>query len=104
MNFVNEQKIKEIFSDKAFVESLMNMESAKDVQSAIASKGIELTLEDIQALKTQLASDGEELSEDDLENVAGGFAISSTLIAIVSCCAATYSVGSMVDNLTDRRW
>ena len=48
--------------------------------------------------------DGEELSEDDLENVAGGFAISATVIAIGSCCAAAFSVGSMVNNLTDRRW
>ena len=101
---MNELKIKEIFSDQTFVESLMEMENAEDVQAAIADKGIELTLNDIEALRTQLSNTSEELSEDDLENVAGGFAISATVIAIGSCCAATFSVGSMVNNLTNRRW
>lgn len=101
---MNELKIKEIFSDQAFVESLMEMENAEDVQAAIADKGIELTLNDIEALRAQLSNTSEELSEDDLENVAGGFAISATVVAIGSCCAAAFSVGSMVNNLTNRRW
>ncbi len=102
---MNEQKIKEVFSDAAFVEALMNMESAEDVQSAIAEKGIELSVADIEALRVQLSGEGEELSEDALENVAGGFAITATVVsAIAGCISAAAGLTSMVHNVTNRRW
>ena len=70
---MNEEKIKEVFSDKDFVGSLLELETAEEVQSAISKKGIDLSISDIEVLRAQLANSGEELSEEDLENVAGGF-------------------------------
>ena len=101
---MNEEKIKEVFSDKDFVESLLELETAEEVQSAISKKGIDLSISDIEVLRAQLVNNGEELSEEDLENVAGGFVISATLVAIGSCCGALFSVGSLVNNVTNRRW
>ena len=104
LNVVDEQKIKEVFSDEAFVKSLLNMECAEEVQTAIAEKGIELTVADIEMLRGLLAHTGEEISEEELENVAGGFVIPAIVITIGSCCGALFSVGAFVNNVTERRW
>ncbi len=100
LNMVNEQKIKEIFSDEVFVESLANMETAEDVQATLAEKGIELTVADINALRVQLSNGEEELSEEDLENVSGGVAIA----LLFSICGALFATGTLVNNVTNRRW
>ena len=42
-------KIKEVFSDEAFVKGLFELESAAEVQAALKEKGIEMTEEEILA-------------------------------------------------------
>lgn len=102
---MNELKIKEVFSDEAFVSSLLEMETVEEVQAAVSAKGIELTIADIEALRTQLSEDSEELSEDALENVAGGFVITAGVVsAIAGCISAAAGVTSMVHTVTNRRW
>ena len=53
---MNEQKIKEIFSDEIFVKSLLNLETAEEVQAALTEKEIELTVDEINALKIMLST------------------------------------------------
>ena len=103
---MDEKKVQEIFSDEAFVGSLMAMESAEEVQAAVKAKGLDLTVGDIERIKAQLVSGkSDELSSDDLDNVAGGFAITLALVGcIASCIGATASVGSFVHLVTRRRW
>ena len=52
---MNEQIIKEIFSDEIFVKSLLNLETAEEVQAALTEKEIELTVDEINALKIMLS-------------------------------------------------
>lgn len=102
---MDEQKIKEVFSDEAFVSSLLEMETVEDVQTAVAAKGIDLSAGDIEALRAQLANSGEELSEEDLENVAGGFVITAGVVsAIAGCISALAGLASMTHTVTNRRW
>ena len=80
---MNIEKIKEVFSDKAFVKGLFELESAAEVQAALKEKGVEMTEEEILSVRNLLAKvdSGEvsaeqlesgELSEEMLGQVAGG--------------------------------
>ena len=102
---MNEALIKEIFSDEAFLKSLSEMETAEEVQAALKEKGLDLSIDDILKIqKTLTSQENGELSEDEMENVAGGFAISATVMAILGVCGATASVGGFVNTVTNRRW
>ena len=122
-------KMKEIFADEAFVKSLMELESAAEVQEALKEKGIELTEDDIMALRDIIlkveeceisreqleswaaqAEDGE-LPEEMLEFVSGGLLISSLLIGIAITTAATgvavgttVGIGAGVVSAIKNRW
>lgn len=122
-------KMKEIFADEAFVKSLMELESAAEVQEALKEKGIELTEDDIMALRDIIlkveegeisreqleswaaqAEDGE-LPEEMLELVSGGLLISSLLIGIAITTAATgvavgttVGIGAGVVSAIKNRW
>ena len=76
---MNEAKIKEVFSDEAFVKELLEKETPEEVQEILEKKDIELSIEEIVNLREMLMeriekaqSDDEELLEDDLESVSGG--------------------------------
>ena len=102
---MNEALIKDIFSDEVFVNSLLECETAEEVKTALKEKNLDLSIDDILCLQKMLAAKAsEELQEDELENVAGGFAISATVMAILGVCGATASVGGFVNTVTNRRW
>jgi hypothetical protein len=72
---MNEDQIKEIFSDKAFVQTLMEMDTPEGVQTALKEKGLDLTLEEIAILNQNLEiamENGGELTEEQLAGVSGG--------------------------------
>ena len=48
---MNMEKMKEVFSDEAFVKSLFELETAAEVQAALKEKGVELTEEEAKWLK-----------------------------------------------------
>lgn len=69
-------KLQEVFSDKAYVESIAKL-SAEDAAKSLQEKGVDVTAEDlikvrdfIEAHKEELQSG--ELSEETLAQVAGG--------------------------------
>ena len=103
---MDEKKVQEIFSDEAFVSSLMEMETAEQVQAAVKAKGLDLSIADIEKVKAQLVSGKtDELSADELEDVAGGFAITFAVVGcIAGCIGATASVGSFIHRITRARW
>ena len=91
---MNEERIKEIFSDEAFVIELLSLEKPEDAQALLKTKGIELDLDQIckmgemlnKKLNAMAAEEGE-ISEDDLEDVAGGwFAIVMPIITTIATC------------------
>jgi hypothetical protein len=72
---MNEEQIKEIFSDKEFVQTLMDMDDPESIQAALKEKGLDLTLEEIMLLNQQLEiamDNGGELTEEQLAQASGG--------------------------------
>lgn len=100
---MNEERIKEVFSDEAFVKELFSKETPEEVQAMLEDKDIELSIDEIVKLKELLEKKVEnpdaELSDEDLEDVAGGclwIAIPIAIGILAGICVA--------DNLTGGRW
>ncbi len=71
---MEKEQLKTIMTPE-FIQELMDLETAEDVQKAMEQKGISLSIPEINKLQSMLESQasGEgELSESDLEEVAGG--------------------------------
>ena len=104
---MNEERIKEIFSDKEFVTELIRLETPTDIQALLKTKGIDLDIDQIEkakalvAKKLALAEAGEELSDDDLDEVSGGIAVLTVVSAVISVIGVASSV---VITKTDGRW
>ena len=100
---MNEEKIKEVFSDEAFVKELFSKETPEEVQAMLEDKDIELSIDEIVKLKELLEKKVEnpdaELSDEDLEDVAGG----CYGIVVVACFAVVFG-GSIVETATRGRW
>ena len=98
---MNEEKIREVFSDEKFVKSLMELETPEEVQKALAEKDIDLSVEDIKKIAEllQKKADGE-LSDDELESVAGG----GICLGIAVVVYATFGAAFYVNRKTRGRW
>lgn len=86
MNERMEMFFKKLGEDKEFAEKIFKEENkAEDVQAIAKEAGIELSLDDVMKAKdiiievVEKQKDGE-LSDEDLENVAGGFIITATIL------------------------
>ncbi len=88
---MNEERIKEVFSDEEFVKELFSKETPEEAQALLAEKEIDMSidelvkLKDIVAAKLQAAENGEstELTEEDLADVAGGVAVLFAIMGLV---------------------
>jgi bacteriocin-like protein len=72
---MNEEQVKELFSDKEFVQTLMAMDTPESIQAALKEKDLDLTLEEIELLNQNLEiamENGGELTEEQLAQVSGG--------------------------------
>ena len=84
--------IHKMMEDTAFAEKIVTEQDLEEVIKLAAEEGLVLTLEDLQEANQQLQqmtgqrgpSQNGELSEEDLEQVAGGFALSSITEAVIS--------------------
>jgi len=89
---MDEQRMKEIFSDGAFVKELLDMETPAQVQMAFKGKGVNLTEAEVVQIRDQInkhiesGAISDELSLDQLDDVAGGLA--PLLIGIAVLIAA----------------
>ena len=88
---MNEERIKEVFSDEEFVKELFSKETPEEAQALLAEKEIDMSidelvkLKDIVAAKLQAAENGEstEITEEDLADVAGGVAVLFAIMGLV---------------------
>lgn len=83
-----QEKVKEVFSDKAYVEGLLKLETPEEVQASLKEKGVEFSIQDILKAKDLLAkSENGELSDEELESVTGGIGLAAlAIIAAVNFC------------------
>ena len=73
---MDQAKIREVFSDKAYVESIARM-SAEDAAKSLQAKGVEVSADDLMKVRDFVMAHKEELqsgelSEEALAEVAGG--------------------------------
>ena len=92
---MNEAKLREVFSDKAYVESIVKL-SAEEAAKSLQEKGVEVTAQDLMKVRDFLTAHKEELqngelSEDALAGVAGGSGASAVIIS-VGVCALILSI------------
>ena len=103
---MNQQKIEKVFSDEVFVNNLLGLETAEEVQAALHAKGLEFTLEDIYKIRDALIHTNSvgELSDHQLEEVAGGIVITALIGLILAGISTGCSVISTVHRVSDGRW
>ncbi|MBE6095294.1 MAG: Nif11-like leader peptide family natural product precursor [Schwartzia succinivorans] len=104
------EKLKEVLSDQAFVEKILEMETAEEVQQALKDKGAEVSVEEINAMWEEIVRQvegGEELGKDHLKAVSGGCVVPAIIFGIGSAIAAVAASARCVDTCTRnhrRRW
>jgi lactobin A/cerein 7B family class IIb bacteriocin len=113
---MNEQRMKEIFSDEAFVKELFAMETPAQVQAALKEKGIDITETEVirakdlinERIQSGAAPErvSEELSLEQLDDVAGGAlpALIGILIWVVVGVVAGGVVGGVAQGVSKIRW
>ena len=97
---MDENRIKEVFSDEAFVKGLLELDAPEDVQAALKEKGLDFTVGEIMQLHDAInkaaekAGEGGELSLDQLDDVAGGlipFIVAGILLAVIKAAGITHA-------------
>ena len=105
---MNEERIKEVFSDEAFVKELLSKETPEEVQAMLEDKDIEVSIAEIVKLREMIIKKAEnpdaELSDEDLEDVAGGSLLGACLILVYVVTPCVTALGIHVDNQTNGRW
>lgn len=117
----NIERIKEVFSDEAFIAQVFELETPEEVQELLRDKNIDLTVEDIVDAKEYIEKhlngelDIEELTDKDLEDVSGGvvcvgLVIGGIVLAAVGVGSAVVGAGAatgaviLTSRLTRGRW
>ena len=100
---MNEERIKEVFADEAFVKELLSKETPEEVQAMLEDKDIEVSIAEIVKLRELLEKKAEdpnaELSDEDLEDVSGGCLGVAVIASFVVCFGAP-----IVETATRGRW
>ena len=89
---MNEERIKEIFSDEEFVKEFFGKETPEEAQALLMEKDIDVSVEELIAIKNiveekvQAAENNEngEICDDDLEDVAGGMLLTGTAVILIT--------------------
>ena len=92
---MNEERIKEVFSDEEFVKELFSRETPEEAKALLEEKDIDFSVEDLIKLREILVakmeaaenSEEAELGDEDLEEVSGGvlplFAVAAAIAPLV---------------------
>ena len=99
---MNEERIKEVFSDEEFVKELFSRETPEEAKALLEEKDIDFSVEDLIKLREILVaklqksegSEEVELGEDELEDVSGGtltFIIAVIIPVVVNAAFVGYA-------------
>jgi hypothetical protein len=102
---MNEEQLKEIFSDEAFTSYLLALDTPESVQAALKEKGLDLTLDEIALLNQNLEiamENGNELTEEQLAQVSSNSLILLNHILYRALVVAI--VGLPTTGFIRRRW
>ena len=100
---MNEERIKEVFSDEEFVKELFSKETPEEAKALLEEKDIDFSIEDLVKLREiiiakmeqQASSEDGELGEDELKDVSGGtltFIIALIIPIVVNAAFVGYSL------------
>ncbi len=100
---MNEERIKEVFSDEEFVKELFSKETPEEAKALLEEKDIDFSVEDliklreiiIAKMEQQASSEEGELGEDELKDVSGGtltFIIALIIPFVVNAAFVGYSL------------
>jgi len=98
----NEQLIREVCQDEAFMQSLLTLETPEAVQSALRGREVELSVDEIKAIREILVKkndSGAELSEEELAEVTGGIYLALSAGAILLMLALGIGTGAAIGGL-----
>ena len=107
---MNEERIKEVFADEAFVKELLSKETPEEVQAMLEDKDIEVSIAEIVKLREMIIKKAEnpdadvELGDDDLEEVSGGIVIDVIFVVAVAAVMVGLYGGIAVNEKTNGRW
>lgn len=88
LKMTDSRKLENVLSDKSFLDEIMKMKTAEEVQVALREQGLELSIDEINKFHhtlTYMASHNGLLSQEALEEVAGGLspAMSSIIFKVL---------------------
>ena len=66
---MDKQKLQEVFSDKAYVESIAKL-SAEDAAKSLCEKGVEVTADDLMKVRDFIMAHKEQLQNGELDEAA----------------------------------
>ena len=75
---MDQKKLKDVFTNEMFVDSLLAMQTSEEVQAALKEKGIETSIDEILQLRDKInrsveaKRNGDEFNLEQLDDVAGG--------------------------------
>ena len=109
---MNEERMKEIFVDEAFVKELFGKETAEEAQALLAEKDIDVSVEelvklkDIIVAKLQAAENGEsvELTEEEMKDVTGGLGALWAVMGVLIVATGVMMAIPYVDIPARTRW
>lgn len=102
---MKKEEISEAMKDVKFVEKIVDIESAEEMQKTFAEKSINLSLEESQAVITTLKKLCEtkpgEISDETLEEISGGANTKESLVPLAVVCGlvATVVIAGTVDKV-----
>jgi len=79
-------------NDESFVNEVAKMEDNVEIQKAFEARGIGFTMDEINGIVDKLYGDPAELSDEALEDVSGGFVITTGMLAVIGCATAGVSL------------
>ena len=109
---MNEEKIKEVFSDEEFLDKLLSTTTPEEAQELLEDKDIEMSIGEIEKAKELILKKLEnpdldleaELSDEDLEDVSGGCLLGACMLLVFVVTPAVTLLGKHIHKQTNGRW